>query len=241
MNFIDLFAGAGGLSEGFVNAGYTPLAHVEMDTNACNTIKTRLAYHFLTKVRNENIYNLYLKKEITRENLWNKIPREILDSVINREISEDSINDIFNKIDEIRDLKKIDIIIGGPPCQAYSLVGRSRDPNKMEGDKRNYLFRYYAEFLKRYKPEYFLFENVLGLLSAGSKKYLIEMVQLFKSIGYSVVFPTIVNAEDYGVLQKRRRVIIIGHRGNNKLTFPMIDISDNPWQVKTDLFMIYRN
>lgn len=93
----------------------------------------------------------------------------MLESVINEEISDNTIESIFEKIDSQLDEKKVDVIIGGPPCQAYSLVGRSRDPNRMKGDKRNYLFRYYAEFLDRYKPKYFVFENVLGLQTAGNK------------------------------------------------------------------------
>jgi len=134
------------------------------------------------------------------------------------------------------DVHKVDLIIGGPPCQAYSLVGRSRDPNRMKGDKRNFLFRYYAEFLMKYKPKYFVFENVLGLLTAGNKRYLNEMIQLFESIGYSVAEPTVLNAEDYGVLQKRRRVIIMGKRGNKKFNFPELQKVENKWQIKKDLF-----
>jgi DNA (cytosine-5)-methyltransferase 1 len=236
LQYIDLFAGAGGLSEGFIREGFYPVAHVEMSKEACETLKTRLAYHYLRKYKKQRTYFSYLQNEISREVLWKSIPKEILDSVINDEISSNSIEDIFRQIDEKLDSKKIDLIIGGPPCQAYSLVGRSRDPNKMEGDKRNYLFRYYAEFLLRYKPKYFVFENVLGLLTAGNKKYLNEMIRLFESIGYSVAIPTVLNAEDYGVLQKRRRVIIIGQRGKTKFNFPTLERVVNNWETKKDLF-----
>ncbi|MFN9943020.1 MAG: DNA cytosine methyltransferase, partial [bacterium] len=140
-----------------------------------------------------------MKSEITRDELWNSIPKEIISSVINSEITKKTIEGIFDNIDERLDGKKVDAIICGPPCQAYSLVGRSRDPNRMSGDKRNYLFRHYAEFLVRYKPKYFVFENVLGLLTAGNKKYLNEMLSLFEEIGYSADYK-VLNAEDYGVL-----------------------------------------
>lgn len=153
----------------------------------------------------------------------------------NSEITKKTIESIFENIDEQLGSKKVDVIIGGPPCQAYSLVGRSRDPNRMSGDKRNYLFRHYAEFLVRYKPKYFVFENVLGLLTAGNKKYLNEMLSLFEEIGYSADYK-VLNAEEYGVLQRRRRVIIIGRKGKTKFEFPELETIENHWQVKKDLF-----
>lgn len=236
LNYIDLFAGAGGLSEGFIREGFHPVAHVEMNQEACDTLKTRLAYHYLSQRNKLKTYFSYLQKEITREELWNVIPDGIIESVINDEISGKTIEYIFKQIDEKLDSKNVDLIIGGPPCQAYSLIGRSRDPNRMEGDKRNFLFRYYAQFLIRYKPKYFVFENVLGLLTAGNKKYMNEMMLLFESIGYSIAEPTVLNAEDYGVLQKRRRVIIIGHRGKKKFNFPELEKVVNNWETKKDLF-----
>jgi DNA (cytosine-5)-methyltransferase 1 len=236
LKYIDLFAGAGGLSEGFIREGFQAIAHVEMDKDACDTLKTRLAYHYLSQNNKLSIYKAYLKNEITREVLWGNIPGPIMESVINEEITGETISDIFNNIDKQSDGHKVDLIIGGPPCQAYSLVGRSRDPNRMKGDKRNFLFRYYAEFLIKYKPKYFVFENVLGLLTAGNKRYLNEMIQLFESIGYSVAEPTILNAEDYGVLQKRRRVIIMGQRVKKKFNFPELQKVENKWQIKKDLF-----
>lgn len=235
LNYIDLFAGAGGLSEGFIREGFIPVAHVEMNREASETLKTRLAYYHLKQSQNLSTYFSYLKKEITRDQFWNTIPSEIMMSVINEEISRNTIGSIFTQVDRQLELKKVDLIIGGPPCQAYSLIGRSRDPNRMEGDKRNYLFRYYGEFLLRYRPKYFLFENVLGLLSAGTQRYLNEMINLFESIGYTVGIK-VLNAEEFGVLQSRRRVIIIGHKGKKKFPFSKLLTIENNWQVKRDLF-----
>jgi DNA (cytosine-5)-methyltransferase 1 len=235
MNYIDLFAGAGGLSEGFVREGFDAVAHVEMNKEASDTLKTRLAFHHLNANKKINDYYAYLKNEITRDALWNMIPEEIISSVINEEITKKTIDSVFTSIDEQLYSKKVDVIIGGPPCQAYSLVGRSRDPNRMSGDKRNYLFRHYAAFLVRYKPKYFVFENVLGLLTAGNQKYLNEMLDLFSEIGYSASYQ-ILNSEEYGVLQRRRRVIIIGHKGKTKFEFPKIETIENNWQIKKDLF-----
>lgn len=167
--FLDLFAGAGGLSEGFIQAGYTPVAHVEMDTAACYTLKTRAAFHWLKANENMELYHRYLRGEIKRDEFYSNIPQDVLDTVLNYEISDDTIPEIFTKVDQLLDAKELDLIIGGPPCQAYSLAGRSRSETKMVGDKRNYLYRHYAEFLKKYHPKYFVFENVLGLLSAKDK------------------------------------------------------------------------
>ena len=235
MNYIDLFAGASGASEGFIRAGFNPIAHVEMDTNACNTIKTRLAYRYLKNTNKINNYRNYLLGHISREQLYNEVPVDLLDSVLNVEISDRTLPGIFINLDRLIDSKKINLIIGGPPCQAYSLVGRGRDPNSMRWDRRNFLFRYYAAFLKRYKPELFIFENVLGLLSAGNKKHLKAMLDLFSEIGYSTDYQ-ILNADEYGVLQKRKRVVIIGRRGRTIFHFPELSMAVNNWQTKRHLF-----
>jgi len=210
--FIDLFAGAGGLSEGFTREGFQPVAHVESDENACATLTTRLAYQHLTKNNNDARYVEYLLGEIERIDLWNELPTNLRQSVIHEEISDNSIRRIYSRVDKQLNGKKVDVLIGGPPCQAYSLVGRSRDPRRMVGDARNYLFKYYAHFLNRYAPAYFVFENVLGLLTAGNKVYLNEMLRLFRKFGYSIDI-RVLNSEDFGVLQKRRRVIVIGRKG----------------------------
>ena len=161
--YLDLFAGAGGLSEGFIRAGYEPVAHVEMDAAACYTLRTRTAYHWLKKENNLVPYTKYLAGDISRKDFYDLIPKEILGSVLNYEISEESLPGIFKDIDALLDGEKLDLIVGGPPCQAYSIAGRSRSENKMIGDKRNYLYRLYAEFLKKYQPKYFVFENVLTI------------------------------------------------------------------------------
>lgn len=235
LNSIDLFAGAGGLSEGFVRAGFNPVAHVEMEKDACDTLRTRIAFYYLKKKKKLSLYYSYLKKEITRECLYSHLPDELLNSVINEEISSKTITQVFDRIDGSLDSKKVDVILGGPPCQAYSLVGRSRDPNGMRGDNRNFLFRYYGQFLLRYKPKMFVFENVLGLLSAGNKKYVNEMLALFTDLGYSADV-NIVNSCDLGVLQTRRRVIIIGRKGKTQFKLRSLEKCENAWQVKRDLF-----
>ena len=127
LNYIDLFAGAGGLSEGFIRAGFSPIAHVEMNKDACDTIKTRTAYHWLKENKKTEIYNDYIKSETkNKEKLWKNVPEHLINSVINKEISENTLPEIFNSIDKELNGNKVDLIIGGPPCQAYSIVGRAR-------------------------------------------------------------------------------------------------------------------
>lgn len=222
--YLDLFAGAGGLSEGFLRAGYDPVAHVEMDVAACFTLRTRVAYHWLRKQNKLDVYTKYLSQEITRKDFYDQVPRNVLGSVLNYEISEETLPQIFVDIDRMLNGEKLDIIVGGPPCQAYSIAGRSRSKNKMVGDKRNYLYKHYAEFLKKYNPRYFVFENVLGLLSARDEDgtlHLDNMRSLFRESGYFTDF-RVLNASDYGVLQNRKRIILIGYRGDTDVFYPDI-------------------
>lgn len=231
--YLDLFAGAGGLSEGFVRAGYEPVAHVEMDMAACYSLKTRAAYHWLKGQNKVEIYDRYLNQEISREEFYQYIPKEVLDSVLNYEISEDNLQEIFGHIDDFLKGEKLDLIVGGPPCQAYSIAGRARSSNHMVGDKRNYLYKLYAEFLKKYNPEYFVFENVVGLKSARDEDktlHLENMQILFKKCGYSTNW-RILNAIDYGVLQNRKRIILIGKRGEDKDFYPDIPVIENNYRV----------
>ncbi|WP_249451967.1 DNA cytosine methyltransferase [Acinetobacter indicus] len=87
--------------------------------------------------------------------MYETIPQNEIESVINEFIGPDTLKSIFKQIDTLLGNTKLDLIVGGPPCQAYSLVGRSR--SNIVNDPSNHLYKYYAEFLKRYKPKYFVF------------------------------------------------------------------------------------
>ena len=224
IRFIDLFAGCGGLSEGFIQAGYTPIAHVEMDKAACYTLKTRSAFHWFCSNKLAHEYDKYLTGKISRDALYAQVPKEVLNTVINQEIGDDSLPTLFAQIDSLANGEAVDMIVGGPPCQAYSLIGRAKDAHGMKKDKRNYLFRYYAKFLEHYSPKFFVFENVLGLLSAKDEngtRYLDMMLAEFKKLGYQTAYK-LLNAEDYGVPQKRKRIILIGKKDTEPFEFPVI-------------------
>ena len=129
----------------------------------------------------------------------------------------------------------MDVIIGGPPCQAYSIVGRARDPKGMTDDPRNHLYKYYVEFLNRYKPKMFVFENVPGILSAKNGGYFSKIVKAIKNEGYECKHE-LLNAKNFNVLQNRKRVIIIGWRKNLDFEFPKFDDIESKYVIKKDLF-----
>jgi len=232
LNFIDLFAGASGMSEGFIKAGLNPIAHIEMNQEACYSIRTRAAYHYLTKNKKAKIYNDYLLGNITREELYKQVPAEILDSVLNIEITDDSIKSIFIEIKKHQNGRQIDLIIGGPPCQAYSLLGRHQ--KEIENDPRNKLYIQYGRFLKEFKPKAFVFENVPGLLSANKGEHFKNLKVYFKKIGYEVYHKTL-DASEYGVLQARKRVIIVGWLKENDFGFPEIETLPKKYKVNDAL------
>lgn len=231
LQYIDLFAGAGGLSEGFKRTGqYRPIAHVEMNSQACDTLKTRLAYYYLKENNKIDLYYRYLKNQISRAELWNSLPKDLLDSVINRELSDDSLNDIFKQIDNLlekSETQNVDLVVGGPPCQAYSIMGRSVSSTGMMNDPRNYLYKLYVKFIAKYRPKMFIFENVPGLLTAQGGEILKDIISSFDEIGYKIDY-RILNAEDFGVLQSRKRVIIIGHEQGEDFDYPVFDDFKNP-------------
>ena len=237
LKFLDLFAGAGGLSEGFIQAGFEPVAHIESNKAACFTLRTRMAYHWLKDRNGIELYADYLNGKLRRLDFYEQIPERVIRSIINAEIGNETLPDIFRRVDMLLNNRRLDLIVGGPPCQAYSLIGRSRDLNRMKGDARNYLYHYYAEFLKRYKPLYFVFENVGGLLSARDEDgdlYFDAMRSLFRECGYETD-PLKLSAEDYGVLQRRKRIILVGRKGKTTGFYPEPD-KWNPSVCVRDIF-----
>lgn len=129
---------------------------------------------------------------------------------------EDIKNFNAKKVENDLNIKanEIDIIVGGPPCQAYSTVGK-----RLIDDPRGKLFQEYYRVLKEFNPKFFLFENVKGLLSMQGGELLETIISLFKSLGYKVQY-NLLNAIDFGAPQLRERVIIIGSKLKNGFCYP---------------------
>ena len=130
-----------------------------------------------------------------------------MDSVIHAEIGIENPQ-IFDKIDKLLQGKPLDLIIGGPPCQAYSVVGRASLKHR-KNDERTQLYIQYGRFLNRYKPKAFIFENVPGILTSNDGVYFKNLQSYYKRLGYHVTARTL-NSSSHGVIQNRKRVIIFG-------------------------------
>ena len=230
-NFVELFAGIGGLSEGFLLEGFEPVALIEKDEYCCETLKTRHAYHFLKNSGRINFYKKYLKGELTKERLYSKIPKETLDSVICAEINRENLPKLTEEIRKRLGKRRLDVVLGGPPCQAYSTSGRSY-LKRNKNDERLSLYKFYAEILEEFRPKLFLFENVLGLLSLNKGKQFEKIKEAFQKAGYNIACE-VLNANDYGVLQRRKRIILIGTRKdlNLKFSFENLPKIKNKWTV----------
>jgi DNA (cytosine-5)-methyltransferase 1 len=206
--FIDLFAGCGGLEDGFLQTGrYKDIAAVEWLKPQVNTLIHRLK----TKWKIEDAEKRVMHFDIQRE-------QELFSGWDDSEFGISKGLDYY-----VNNSKGIDVIIGGPPCQAYSVAGRVRDENGMRDDYRNYLFEHYCNVVNRYRPKLFVFENVPGLLSAIPDGTPITKLirDGFDKIGYDIVDDlkkyAKVDASEYSVPQTRNRMIIIGIRRDGVL------------------------
>lgn len=204
-NTIDLFAGCGGLLDGFMQEGaYNTLACVEWDKYPCLTLKKRLE----TRWKHSNAEQEVIRFDIQRT-------EELINGFNDPEFGE------HIGLDSLTKGKTVDVIIGGPPCQAYSLAGRIRDPQGMRDDYRNYLFESYIKILTHYKPKYFIFENVVGMLSAAPDGTPIvkKIKDAFNTAGYEVINDfknAVFDVADFGIPQHRKRVIILGVRNDTR-------------------------
>ena len=200
INAIDLFAGCGGLMDGFEKSNfYDTLACVEWEKAPCDNLKKRLK----EKWNYDNADEIVMRFDIQRT----------------RELFNGWENDIEygngKGLDTLIGSNKLDVIIGGPPCQAYSIAGRVRDKDGMKNDYRNYLFESYLKVVDRYKPKFFVFENVPGILSASpdGKPIIERITERFNEYGYVILKDlkkAIIDVTEYGVPQNRKRVIFLG-------------------------------
>lgn len=167
LNTLDLFCGAGGLSEGFKWAGFKTIVANDNFASACLTFKLN------------NPKTKFIEGDIT-----------------NKEVQ----NQIFNEIKNTN----IDMIMGGPPCQGFSYAGK-----RMINDPRNFLYKEFVKIVEKIKPKIFLMENVEGILTSNKGKTYESIVGDFSKMGYSIHAKKMHTAQ-FGVPQKRKRVIIIG-------------------------------
>ncbi|MGJ3234826.1 DNA cytosine methyltransferase [Marivirga sp.] len=207
-NVIDLFAGCGGLTEGFLQTNhFNTLAAVDWEYPTVQTLKKRLSSKWGYDAGRENVLHF----DIQRTN-------ELIDGYEDPEFGSST------GLDSFVGNNPVDLILGGPPCQAYSIAGRVRDENGMQYDYRNYLFESYVKMVNHYQPNAFVFENVEGILSAkpGEIQIVDRITNAFEKIGYEITSNLRANAlfdtSYYNVPQKRKRVIIFGVKKSKNST-----------------------
>ena len=197
---VDLFAGCGGLTEGFAQTGYyETCACVEWEIPQCINLRERLKTKWNIDDANERVIRFDIRRTA-----------ELLSGFDDSEYGRSKGLGHYCG-------SGIDLVIGGPPCQAYSIAGRIRDEHGMKKDYRNFLFESYLEVVKALKPKAFVFENVPGLLSAKpGDRYIVDIIrEEFSEAGYEIandLHIALVDVSDYGVPQKRKRIIILGLR-----------------------------
>jgi DNA (cytosine-5)-methyltransferase 1 len=242
---IDLFAGPGGLSEGFSriinchgNRAFDIRLSIEKDKNAADTLKLRAFFRSFPEGQVPDCYYDYLRGDITKEELlangmvqeeWRQANQEAHQAELGK-TSSDTIDkwiaDTLGNADPW-------ILIGGPPCQAYSIVGRSRrrgvDLVRFEQDEKHFLYKEYLRIIQKFKPALFVMENVKGMLSSTHGGSLIferifedlshpemgleyDIRSFAKHIDKLKPSDFIVETEKYGIPQRRHRVILFGVR-----------------------------
>ncbi len=201
---IDLFAGCGGLSEGFEQTKkYDLIAAVEWDKVPVECLRNRLKTKWHMKDADDRVLCFDIQRTDELIHGWRNDPEYGTSNGLDYYVSESG--------------GCIDLIIGGPPCQAYSVAGRIRDENGMKNDYRNYLFESYLKVVEFYRPKAFVFENVPGILSArpGDDQELVvdKIRRAFQDAGYAILNDlknAVIDMTEYGIPQKRDRIIIFG-------------------------------
>ena len=219
---LDLFCGSGGLSEGFLETGkFDFLGHVEWEKPMVDTLRNNLVKRWGYSVEDARKSVIQIDVQKTDELFGGKWSEDTIKEYGNNNAEEI----VANGLDGLVGDRSVDVIIGGPPCQAYSIAGRAQDPNSMKDDYRNYLFESFVKIVDHYRPKVFVFENVPGMLSAcpGDTLVINRICQAFDEIGYQIRLPeemhkSIYCASDFRVPQDRRRVIIFGVDKNQPKT-----------------------
>lgn len=229
---IDLFAGCGGISEGFSQAGFEVIAQVEMNYSACETLRTRHIFHELQKIDRLDLYKDYVRGTKTREDIFQEfahINKIISHRVIQATLSDETIKTTIKKIEaskKYHNAQKIHVFLGGPPCQPYSIINRARNQKNGETLGRNFLYKHYLELMEHFRPDVFVYENVPGLFTATAdgNRIFEKLLNDFSSLkpAYEIIPPLhqvsknphsyILNSVNFGIPQSRKRLILIGYR-----------------------------
>jgi len=173
---IDLFCGCGGLSYGFIEAGYNVLLGIDHWKDAIVTFE-----------------NTHKNAKGIVADLFKETPQEISKKT---------------------GIKDIDVIIGGPPCQGFSIAGK-----RIIDDERNHLYKSFVSFVDFYNPKAFVMENVPNIVSMGKGVVKDSIIEDFEKLGYSVIYKVLL-ASEFGVPQNRRRAFFVGTKNNEEFVFP---------------------
>lgn len=254
---IDVFAGPGGLGEGFATFRYDTEKHpfrlvlsIEKDPSAHSTLMLRSFYRQFDPENIPHEYWSYSKGEITKSELFGFYPRQANTAAKEAqciELGKTPQHEVKNIIHQRLNGSEKWVLVGGPPCQAYSLVGRSRMRNTnpdFENDERHFLYKEYLRIIADHRPPVFVMENVKGILSAqhSGRKIFEKILNDLRKPGAAVgtqssclnyrLFSLVdnklpeqcepedflVKAERYGIPQTRHRVIILGIREDIHIT-----------------------
>ncbi|MEG0921751.1 MAG: DNA cytosine methyltransferase [Comamonas sp.] len=252
---IDLFAGPGGLGEGFSSIfdedgsrRFDVTVSIEKEEIAHRTLSLRALFRSFPKEHVPDCYYDYLRGSITREELFNHpdIPEESRLAAQEAKCAELGVTPhqeidgwIRNALDGVKEW----VLIGGPPCQAYSLAGRSRmrpsDSEKFEKDKRHFLYTEYLRIIKEFGPAVFVMENVKGILSSkhGGSPIFDRIINDLRDPGNGFKYQVrsfvvgseepspmdyLIQSEKFGLPQARHRVILFGIRS---------DLAKSAWRL----------
>lgn len=203
LTHIELFSGCGGLLDGFEKTKkYNTIAAVEWMRPQVNTLISRLKTKYICKDADSRVLHFDIQRTDELFSGW----------------FNDKDYGTSHGLDSLVGHKSIDVISGGPPCQAYSIAGRIRDNEGMKNDYRNFLFESYIKVVARYQPKIVVFENVEGILTAipTGEKITNLICKSFNDIGYEIIDDlrkfALFDLSEFGVPQKRKRIIIIGVR-----------------------------
>lgn len=179
ITYIDLFAGAGGISQGFDREGFENIFALDYDEDSCETYEQNFPKH----------------------------------TILNKKIEDLSEQEIIS----LTKNKEIDIVVGGTPCQGFSIAGNIG--RNFIDDPRNHLFKEFARVVSILNPKFFVIENVARVYNHNKGKTRKEIFELFNKLGYTVDCQ-LLNSVDFGVSQKRNRIFIIGNRLGFENKFP---------------------